>query len=382
MSGDVERSVTVVGHAFVPTGRGEDARAVFRALRAAGTGASVCDVPCGPTLDDRDIEQELRGRLVPRPGPSFNIFVVNGADVEWVLRRLECAGPPAGAVNVISPQWELSRYPDQWARRLDLFDEVWAPTRFVFESLRQTVKARVVHLPYPVDFKLRYTLGRRYFGLPEDAFIFMFLFDFGSFVQRKNPEAVIRAFRIACQKAWRANLHLVIKMSGHHAGAGVQPLLAGLIEEIRGGPNAERITVISRVLTDNETKNLIRCADCFVSLHRAEGLGRGMAEAMLLGKPVIATAYSGNLDFMDKTNSCLVNYRLVPVPQGSYLYPNGQVWADPDIEQAADYMVSLYRDPDKCLQFGRLGQQRIKACYSHIAVGLRYRERIKALCRP
>jgi len=381
MPENAERPVTVVGHALVPTGRGEDARGVFRAFQRTGGHASICDVPCGPILNDDDIVHEIGPRLTAGPGPRFNIFVINGADVDWVLRRLDGMGRPGQAVNVISPQWELSNYPDEWARRLERFDEVWAPTRFVSDALRKAVRVPVRHLPYPVDFKLKSPLGRRYFRLPEAGFLFMFLFDFGSFVQRKNPFSVIEAFRLACQKAPRADWHLVIKMSGHNGGPAVQPLLARFVGEVLGGPFSERIIVIGKILTDNETKNLIRCSDCFVSLHRSEGLGRGPAEAMLLGKPVIATAYSGNLDFMDHDNSCLVGYELIPVPDGSYLFPQGQVWADPDIEQAAHFMVKLYNDPDLCLRLGRLGSRRIRTCYSHVAVGLKYRSRIDELCR-
>jgi glycosyltransferase involved in cell wall biosynthesis len=178
----------------------------------------------------------------------------------------------------VFPQWELSRYPREWARQLDRFDEVWAPTRFVFEALRGAVSRPVIHLPYPVQVNLRVFLGRKYFGLPETGFLFIFVFDFGSHVQRKNPGAVIKAFGMACAKAPHADFHLVIKMSGHNSGPAVKPLVDRFMAEVRGGPYAQRIIIVDNVLTDIEMKNLIRCADCFVSLHRSEGLGRGLAE--------------------------------------------------------------------------------------------------------
>src|SRR5512136_3068638 len=100
----------------------------------------------------------------------------------------------------------------------------------------------------------------------------------------------------------------------------------------------DRVIVIWKVFSDNEMRNLIRCCDCFVSLHRSEGFGLGMAEAMYMGKPVIATAYSGNLAFMNESISCLVDYKLIPVEEGQYPFPKGQVWADPDLDQAAYFV--------------------------------------------
>lgn len=379
MLGDTRQEVTLIGHALVPTGRGEDIRCVFRALQATGGGVDICDVPCGPSLSDIDIQNEIGGRLVDKPGSHFNIFVINGMDVEWVLDGLGCPDPPPEAINIVFPQWELSRYPREWARQLNRFDEVWAPTRFVFDALQSAVSKPVFHLPYPVQVNIRYSLGRKYFDLPERAFLFMFIFDFGSYVQRKNPGSVIKAFRLACDQAQNADFRLVIKMSGHHWGPAVKPLVEQFMAEVRGGPYQEKIILIDRVLTDTEMKNLIQCSDCFVSLHRSEGLGRGLAEAMYLRKPVIATGYSGNLDFMNEDNSYLVKFRLVKVPEGGYLFPQSQVWADPDVEQAAYFMLKLYAEPHTCARLGQSGSRNMMTNFGYVAVGHRYRSRLHAL---
>jgi len=110
-------------------------------------------------------------------------------------------------------------------------------------------------------------------------------------------------------------------------------------------PFADRITIIETTLSGNEVANLIRCSDCFVSLHRSEGFGRGPAEAMFFGKPVIATGWSGNMDYMWPGTAFPVRYTLVPVGRGAYPCADGQVWAEPDVAHAAQLLAGLIDDP-------------------------------------
>jgi glycosyltransferase involved in cell wall biosynthesis len=136
---------------------------------------------------------------------------------------------------------------------------------------------------------------------------------------------------------------------------------------------------MDRVLTDRETKSLIKLCDCFLSLHRSEGFGRGLAEAMYLGKPVIATGYSGNLDFTNEHNSCLVDYRLIPVRDHEYPFASGQKWADPDIEHAVWFMKRVVNEPQYAQTLGRHAAGFIKTYHSPSAVGAKYRARLAAL---
>jgi glycosyltransferase involved in cell wall biosynthesis len=131
------------------------------------------------------------------------------------------------------------------------------------------------------------------------------------------------------------------------------------------------LIVLPRTLTDDEMKNLVRCCDCYVSLHRSEGFGRGPAEAMVLGKPVIATRWSGNLDFMNDNNSILVDCALTPVAPEAYPYWQGQHWAEPDVEQAAASMVDLLDEPEKGLAIGRRASLEMRREFSYRAIGVR-----------
>jgi len=167
----------------------------------------------------------------------------------------------------------------------------------------------------------------------------------------------------------RARLILKVNSSGHDPSA--MQRLYNYTEGL-----GDRLIVIDKTMTDNEIKNLIRCCDCFISLHRSEGYGRGMAEAMYLGKPVIATGYSGNVDFMSRETAFIVRYELIPVPEGAYPHWRDQVWADPDIEQASDYMVKLIDQPEYGRNIGEHAARHVRIEFGYRPIGLRYRNRL------
>jgi glycosyltransferase involved in cell wall biosynthesis len=216
--------------------------------------------------------------------------------------------------------------------------------------------------------------GRRDFGIPESAFAFLFLFDLRSYSSRKNPEAAVEAFRRLVEARPASHAVLVLKV----AGAQTNPKEMDRLRELLS-PLGSRVVLMTREATDSETKNLIRCCDVFVSLHRSEGYGRGLAEAMAFGRPVIGTAYSGNLEFMTSKNSCLVGYDLVPVAQDAYPFWAGQVWADAHVDEAADWMVRLLDDEELARSIGNAGRRTVACRLSYAACGLRMRDRLATI---
>jgi glycosyltransferase involved in cell wall biosynthesis len=197
------------------------------------------------------------------------------------------------------------------------------------------------------------------------------MFDFLSFVERKNPAAVLEAFRRLTRLRPGADVRLVIKLNNAGKGRRDARDFAGELAHA-----SDRVIVIDRVMTDNEVKNLIRGCDCFLSLHRSEGFGFPLGEAMYFGKPVIATGYSGNLEFMNETNACLVPFRLVPVRPGSYPRTDRQVWADPDVDAAVRGMVRIIDDPAYGRTLGESASRHLRTHFSYLAAGLRYRARL------
>lgn len=364
-------STCLVGHPFAPIGRGEDVRCTFRALRSVAVQPRVLDL-YRINRPDSDVLEELQPFLTTSPG-KLNIFHLNGDEVEQALETLG-DGLPNDSYNVIYPAWELSQYPSAWAEQLNRFDEVWAPTQFIFDALRPVISKPLIRMPLACEVVLSSFRSRRYFGIPESSYAFLFFFDFRSYAARKNPGAVIKAFELLRRQRPTTDACLVIKTHGSHAAP---QALAALIEAI--APLRDRVVLVDQAMTDNDTKNLVHCCDAFVSLHRSEGFGRGLAEAMCLGKPVIATAYSGNLDFMDSDCAYVVDYDLIPVKSGEYPHAGNQVWADANVEQAAAHMVALADSPDLGRQMGRRASQKIRDSVGYRAAGIRFRDRLDQL---
>jgi glycosyltransferase involved in cell wall biosynthesis len=361
--------VVLVGHPFVPIGMGEHLRCSFRAFRSVGVKIGVRDI-YGMKYDDLDIEKEVEPYIVRDFASEINIFYINANEVDQSLEQLGGV-LPGDAYNIIYPMWELSKYPTVWAELLNRFDEVWAASKFTCESIRSAVRNPVIHMPVAGEIRLSTFLGRRYFRIPESSFAFLFFFDFTSYIARKNPFAVLQAFEELCKQCPSQDLFLVIKFKGGEAGEKDYEFFCDYISRYKN-----RVLVIDKTLTDNEIRNLVRCCDCFVSLHRSEGVGLGLSAAMFLKKPVVATGYSGNLDFMTEENSCLVRYDLCRVPDGAYPFSEGQVWAEPDIAHAVDHMLKLVSDRDYARKVGENASRDIRVNFSWRAAGLRYVRRL------
>lgn len=372
-------NISLVGIPFDPRGMGEHLRCSFRALRALGVTVGVRKIIHGIECDDLDLRNEIGGHLIQGLSPGINMFNINGDMVENTLRQLS-SDLPRGAYNVIYPMWELSQYPKPWADQLNKFDEVWAPSKFTYQSLKSAISKPVIHMPLPGEINLNSFLGRRYFGIPESSFTFLFFFDFTSYLARKNPFAVLRAFEELCKYRPKADLCLLIKAMGGERRKEDHIAFCEHITRFKSGAlgNA-RVLIIDKVLTDNEMKNLLRSCDCFISLHRSEGFGLGMITAMYMAKPVVATGYSGNLDFMTDKNSCLVRYDLCDVPNGAYPFSEGQVWAEPDVTHAVYHMLKLVSDRDYACEVGERASRDIRVNFSYRAIGLRYLSRINEI---
>jgi len=365
----------LIGHPYGVLGIGEN-------IRLSATACSAAEVPFGIRsvygehgVHVADVHQDfLFMDKISRNGVyRANVFHLN-ADEMVNAQKILGEDLFADRYNIGYWSWELSQFPDAWRSSLHLVDEVWAPSRFIEQAIAHKTSLPVIRMPLAVEFPEPHGVRRETFGLPEDSFLFLFFFDFTSYVHRKNPQAAIRAFLQAFPDSSDTRVGLVIKMNG----TGLRPkeyhtFLQSIEDE------DPRIILMDKVLTDRETKSLVKLCDCFLSLHRSEGFGRGLAEAMYLGKPVIATGYSGNLDFTNEHNACLVDYRLIPVGEHEYPFATGQKWADPDIEHAVWFMKRVVNEPHYAQTLGQHAADFIKTYHSSKAVGAKYRERLAAL---
>jgi len=240
--------------------------------------------------------------------------------------------------------WELENVPLPWRLSKNFFDEVWVQSDFVF-NIFKSISDNVIKIPFYVEVESNLSITREKLNLPNGVFIFIFTFDFLSYYERKNPEAVIRAFVSAFED--REDVLLLIKTVNGNAKPEHKAKLSLIIESL------SNVQFRDEFVSYDEQVGLIELSDCYVSLHRSEGLGLGMAEAMYLGKPVIATNYSGNLEFMNQSNACLVKFEMVPVSDENYIYGSGQKWAEPDVYDAASYMKRIVDDVSYRESLGR-----------------------------
>lgn len=270
--------------------------------------------------------------------------------------------------------WELGNFPHQWRYARYLVDEVWVNTDFVAASVSQ-VHPRVFKIPFAVEFDAPDArFNRSYFGLPETGFLFLFSYDFNSSAARKNPQAVINTFRLSFPDRAKSVCLVVKSINGEQNSKA----LAELKESLQDDP---RIIWVDGYLSTEEMRGLLNTADAYVSLHRAEGLGLGMAESMYLGKPVIATDYSGNTEFMNAANACMVPYDLIPVEKGEYPHHEGQVWAAPNIDAAVLWMQRLVQEPGLAVGIGGRAATYMREHYSRQAMGRVIASRIEMIER-
>lgn len=269
--------------------------------------------------------------------------------------------------------WELEQFPSVWFNAFNEIQEVWVPSYFVYEAISKVSPIPVIRMPYAIPIKNKESrFDRAYFNLPENAFIFFFMFDFHSFIARKNPDGLIKAFKKAFTQ--KDNVYLVIKSS--HASSEPERF-----QEFLALTQKNNILFFDNVMSREEVEALTQLTDCYISLHRSEGFGLTIAEAMSFGKPVIATGYSGNVDFMPENATLRVNYKLVTIGQNYGPYEKGSYWAEPDLDHAAECMRQIYENPEQAKIMGENGREYIIKNYSPQVVSKLYQERLDHIAR-
>ncbi len=369
------KGVNVIGLLRTQNGLGEHARRVTQGLQAAGVPLMLKDCQFSGAISEGGEQFGIEHLLCEKATHSVNLFCFNPPHIFNALAEMK-PSEARSRYNIGYGYWELPRYPTEWLRSMNVLDEIWAPTLFIQSALSASASRPVVHMPIPLVIETPPEVPRAAFGLPEDRFLFLFSFDVFSITARKNPQGTIAAFRRAFPRGDEP-VGLVIKVSTHaHMDAGRQEAFGALQREVAADA---RIQLVNRMLTRTELSQLMQCCDAYVSLHRAEGLGLGMAESMLLGRPVIATGYSGNLDFTTPQNACLVDYHLIPVGREEFYDWEGQHWAEPDLDHAAAHMRRLAEDPAAARALGAKAREDVQARFSPEVVGKRYRERLELL---
>ena len=347
--------VNVCGYFSSVLGVGEIARQVVGALETQGVsiasvGLTAAHSPRGEAADASGVEAAVH---------DVNLICVNA---DMLSAFAADAGPEffAGRRSIGYWWWEVNRFPERWRGAFGHLEEVWVGSEHVAEAIRPPASVPVLKMPVPVSLPEIEAFDRSTLGLPE-GFCFLFVFDYNSVFERKNPLGAIAAFARAFEAGSGASL--VLKSINHERDrAGHERLL----DAVAGNTD---VRLLDRYVSGAEKNALIAACDCYVSLHRSEGFGITLAEAMYLGRPAIATGYSGNLEFMTSENSYLVDHELVPIGAGADPYPPDGEWAEPDIDHAARLMREVFEDPLSAAERARRGQADVRAHHSPEAAG-------------
>jgi glycosyltransferase involved in cell wall biosynthesis len=355
--------LNIIGHFCYPSGLRVSVESIADALGQVGVDTSLRDLRTDTKDDPHHVDFG---------GPEVHDITVIHTQPEpffpEAYARSDLAERSPRTYRIAYWYWEFDSIPDAWVDCAKQVDEVWTATEFIARGLRERLSIPVRTL-FPgvrlTPFEVR---KRSDFGLEEDRYTFLFTFHMMSVMERKNPLGLIRAFRAAFREEDKVSLVLKTSFGDRHPAE---------LQKLRNAAAGANITVIDQVFSPDEVLSLMNACDAYVSLHRSEGLGLTMAEAMLMGKPVIATNFSGNVDFMDDSNSLLVPHELVKLGKPIPPYDADLEWAEPSVEHAARLMRRVYDDQAWAREIGARAKASAEANLSLEAAGLRIRARLE-----
>ena len=359
----VESGVNLFGFFKSPIGLGEMSRGLSSAL-------ATIDVPTSENIvGNVAMDEDLRPSDFIR---SFrhdydrNVFV-SYPHLDGMILHQYPGWMTAGRENIVYLAWEQRDGSHYWREVFEGFDQVWALSSFAARSLEQCLERPVHDVPCVLEInKLPVAGTKSQFGLDPNALVVLYVFDANSSIERKNPEAALRAFEAAFGP--HDPVQLCIKASNSARLEHRSRLSAFLRDAARLG---DRVKIITQNLSREQTMKLISSVDCYMSLHRSEGFGYTCAEAMAYGVPVIATRYSGNLDFMDDQSAYLVDAREVEVQRAEGPFHRGSVWADPNLDSAIHALQTVFARRDDARLVGLRGQAQVRYKLSAEAIGAR-----------
>jgi len=356
--------VNLYGFLSATSSMGSVARSCARALDASAMPCQQFDIP--------DWKYPDAGRELPAFSPYRVNLLQQNADM--LTRFVRCYGADLlnGCYNVAYWLWELPSFRGDWRHLYNHADEIWTPSEFCREVLQQATLLPVTCIPLVVEgLEKKIAWSREHFQFPSGAFVFGFIFDIASYMERKNPLCLVDAFRREFGDSPDVLLCLKYYNRSH------DKTNLRLLEEAIGG--ALNIRAYGDLMNERELVSFENALDCVVSPHRSEGFGLTLAEAMYLGKPVIATRYSGNLDFMRDANSYPIDCTLTSLRRDVGPYRAGNVWAEPSVAHLRRLLREVFEDAEGRRRKAEKAAEDIRSQYSAAAVGRAMTRRLDEL---
>ncbi len=358
--------INIIGYLKAESGVGRAAQLSINSARSADIDLAIKNFTGGSLSR---AETKLPEGLATGVPYDINLFHINADQTPVVYGQLG-EDVFSGRYNIGYWYWELPEFPTEWQSAFQYLDEVWVGSSFCQQSISASSPIPVVLIPPGLTVSPAPHLDRAHFNLPETGFLFLTMADGLSFLERKNTIGVIDAFQKAFPNP-SDDVRLVIKtINGVHAKKGMDAIL----QAARNNPS---IIILDAYFDRTEVDSLINVCDSYVSLHRSEGFGLPIAEAMLMGKPVIATDWSANTDFITSRNSYPVDYSLVRLDKDYGPYKTGMHWADPDLEHAAHQMKTVYKFDSEVRQRAQRGQSDLSDWYRPNYTGNLMKKRLR-----
>jgi glycosyltransferase involved in cell wall biosynthesis len=366
-NGRYEHGVNLIGNICAESGLGQSCRLVASALDKTGFPLSIYKYEQLGAEGQGDHSWE--NRLSKELPYDVNLIHINPHELGLAFIQQD-ASVWNYRYNIGYWLWELEEFPDEWIPCFQCLDEIWAPSEFICNAIRKKTTLPVRCMPYYVDVHIGTIYDRKHFGIPEDKFLYLMMYDQSSCMERKNPIGVLNAFKMAFEKE-NENVGLVIKINNPTPESRKQ------IRSVLDGYT--NVYLIEETLSRDEVNSLTKCVDVVVSLHRAEGFGLVLAEAMLLGTPTVATNWSSNTEFMNENVACMVDYELITIEKDMPPFKAGNRWADANLDQAAEYMKKLYEDKEYYEMIRKNAKEYAKEKLGMDQAAGRIRERLKEI---
>jgi len=371
----------------------ESARQMAFACNAVGLPFVVNDIQWHPRLYSiyRKFFRNQFDLTLDRYASTLNVYPINLIRLmPDATKRLLTSNPQYFDRKINVAMWspDFPRIPSEWISTSRAFDEIWVISEFMRKNMADKLPVPVKRIRYPLFIDEGSIEAKKFReDIPDDVCVFLFAFEYSGGFERKNPVALIEAFKRSFSKSDKA---LLIIKTVPFFSSSVNPMhtirvtrlareKARILKTAVREADKANIRIIDERFTRLEFMSLLASSDCYASMHRAEGFGQVLAQSMYLGKPVIATGYSGNLDYMNKDNSLLLRFELVKVSD-SQMSGEGNVWAEPDVDHASQLMRWVYEHRKEARELGVRASKSLQDFTNPQTAGNEIREECARLC--